>query len=464
MSWYRRWYGNNPWWIPPHLLGRVPERIEPRAISLLGFVSFALFFEQYDLSLLNNALKYISADLGIEETQLGYFQAWIRLGSLPAFALIPFADRVGRRRLFLASVVGMSIGTLVTAFSQTALQFIVAQMLMRTFILTASAISTVIVVEEFPAHARGWGIGMLAAIAAVGHGAGAGIFGAIDVLPFGWRGLYALGVAPLLLLPMFARGIGETERFRREQQTSPELWSRNPLREWAEPLQAWLRSRPQRALGMASVVGASALGHAVVINFTGYFVLEYRGWEPAQLSAMVIGGGAFGLVGNVVAGRLADRLGRRLVGAVFLCGFPLTAWIFFHAPSWALVPVWALLVFFYMGGNVILRALSSELFPTSQRGTSTGVLVLIETTGAAAGFWMLGRLQDRAGDLDLWIPLLSCSALAGGLLLLLLPETGQRELEDISGEADPPTIRDRIAPGSTPGAGGARPVANGGST
>jgi MFS family permease len=453
MSWLRERYGKNPWWIPPALLGRVPDGVEPRALSLLGFVSFALFFEQYDLSLLNNALKYISADLAIPETRLGFFQMWIRLGSLPALALIPLADRLGRRRLFLASVVGMSIGTLITAFTQSPWQFIAAQMLTRSFVLTASAVSTVIVIEEFPAHARGWGIGMLAAIAAVGHGAGAAIFGAIEVLPLGWRALYALGVAPLLLLPLFRGGIAETERFRREQQTAraPAL---SPLRQWAAPLRMWLRSRPERALGMAAVAGVCAIGHAVVINFTGYFVLEYHGWEPQQLALMVIGGGAFGLVGNVVAGRLADRIGRRGVGALFLCGFPLVAWIFFHAPGWMLVPVWALLVFIFMGGNVIIRALSSELFPTSHRGTSTGVLVLLETVGAAAGFGLLG-LQQEAGDLDFWIPLLSNGALVAGLILLALPETGRRELEEISGEPGADEIRDRIAPEPTPGAPGA---------
>lgn len=455
MSWLRRVYGNNPWWIPPHLLGRVPEGIEPRTLSLLGFVSFALFFEQYDLSLLNNALKYITADLAIPEQGLGFFQMWIRLGSLPALGLIPLADRFGRRRLFLASVVGMSIGTLITAFSQSPWQFIAAQMLTRSFILTAAAVSTVIVIEEFPAHARGWGIGMLAAIAAVGHGAGALIFGTIDSLPFGWRALYALGFAPLLLLPLFRRGIAETERFRREQRSAHPP-SRGPLREWAAPLRMWLRSRPERSLGMAAVAAVCALGHAVVINFTGYFVLEYHGWTPRQLSFMVVGGGAFGLVGNVVAGRMADRVGRRGVGALFLCGFPLAAWIFFHAPSWLLVPVWALLVFFFMGGNVIIRALSSELFPTSHRGTSTGVLVLLETVGAAGGFALLGLQQKAAGDLVFWIPLLSNGALVAGLILLALPETGHRELEEISDEPDAQEIRDRIAPEPTPGTGPGR--------
>ena len=47
--------------------------------------------------------------------------------------------------------------------------------------------------EEFPAHHRGWGIGMLGGVGAIGYGFGALLYGAIEWLPFGWRALYALG-------------------------------------------------------------------------------------------------------------------------------------------------------------------------------------------------------------------------------------------------------------------------------
>ena len=79
----------NPWWIPV-FLGGVPD-IEPRLISLLGLVSLALFFEQYDNSMLTSALKYIATDLGMAEHDLGGFLAIIRLGSLPAFLLVQIA-------------------------------------------------------------------------------------------------------------------------------------------------------------------------------------------------------------------------------------------------------------------------------------------------------------------------------------------------------------------------------------
>src|ERR1700756_3608049 len=95
-----------PWWIPP-VLGRVPD-VEPRHLRLLGFVSLALLFENYDFSLLTSALPFIAQSLDVPERSLGGFTGLIRLGALPAFLVIPFADRLGRRRLFLAGVVALS--------------------------------------------------------------------------------------------------------------------------------------------------------------------------------------------------------------------------------------------------------------------------------------------------------------------------------------------------------------------
>jgi putative MFS transporter len=173
----------------------------------------------------------------------------------------------------------------------------------------------------------------------------------------------------------------------------------------------------------------------VVISFTGYFVLQYHGWAAYQLALMVVAAGAVGIIGNVVAGRLADRVGRRWVGFVFLALFPAAAWVFYNGPGWSLTILWGLLVFMLMGGNVIIRALSSELFPTAHRGTSTGLLALTETLGAAAGLAVLGLLQQQDGDLVTLIPVISLATLAAGLLLLLLPETRLKELETISGGA-----------------------------
>ena len=417
----------NPWWIPPHLFGRVPAEVPAAAVKVLGIVSFALFFEHYDVSLLTNALKYIKDDLGIAESDLGYFQMMIRLGALPAIFLVPFADRFGRRRLFLISLVGMSVGTLLTGLAQTASQFVAFQMLTRMFVLTASAVAIVIVAEEMPASARGWGVGMLAAVSAFGHGAGAALFAAVEILPYGWRSLYAFGVIPLLLLPMFARNIRETDRFSALSHAE-DSW----LRAWFLPLKEFFSVHPMRALGMTLLAGGSSVGHVVVIAFAGYFVLEYHNWEPYHLSIMVLTAGVIGVLGNVMAGRLADRIGRKAVGLGFLVAYPALAWGFYNGPGWLLPAFWSMMVFTLMGANVIIRALASELFPTTHRGTSTGVLTMMETLGAALGMAWFSQIQHADGDLQTTLPLIALTTVLAGIVLLFFRETRQQELEKTS--------------------------------
>jgi len=428
----------NPWWIPP-FLGRVPD-IEPRLITLLGVVSLALLFENYDLSLLGAALKDVAEDLQIPENHLGFFSSAIRLGALPAFLIIPLTDRIGRRRMFLVAVVALGLGTCLTAFTQTEMQFLVVQILTRAAMLVAAALAFVILAEELPAAHRGWGFGMLAAISAVGHGVGAALFALVEVLPFGWRALYAIGVAPVLLLPLLRREIPETERFVRHRAKREQAGEQSG---WFEPMRMILRDRPGRAAIIIAVGALSAAGTAVVFQFIGYFVRTVHQWEPWRYSVMVIVCGAVGVLGNVAGGRMADRFGRRVVGVVMFTGFPVFAWMFFRGPGWSLPIVWILLVLTTLASGVVARAFATELFPTEQRGTSAGAMVLAETVGAGIGLSLLSFLSAEPGDLIAVLPLVASVTLIAGLLLLLLPETSGVELELIS-EAPPLEPRPRV--------------------
>ncbi|MDD9934477.1 MAG: MFS transporter [Myxococcales bacterium] len=419
----------NPWWIPP-FLGRVPAGLDDRSLQLLSAVALALLFEEYDLAMLTSTLKYISADLGMPEKEFGPYLIMIRAGALLAIFIIPLADRLGRRPLFIYSTAAMGVFTFATAFAQTPMQFVLLQAATRTFFLSGSAAAFVIITEEFPAEHRGWGMGMLAALGAVGHGVAAGAFALIDVLPYGWRALYAFGVIPLLLIPYFLSRVPETQRFKDHNVEPARFFG---LGEVIGPLKALAVTHPARAAGIALsgfLVSAATLPS---FQYIGHLVLKGRGWSPGEYSTMVIVGGAIGIIGNIVAGRLGDAYGRKIVGFTLFSLFPFAAWGVYQGSTAVISASWVGLVFCSMGGRVVLRALSTELFPTSHRGAASGMYSVLETLGGMTGLYILHRMgTDGVDEIADHTPLVASVIVLGAAVLLFFPETRRRELETIS--------------------------------
>jgi MFS family permease len=426
-----------PWWIPP-FLGRVPGGVDDPSLRLLGAVALALLFEEYDQAMVTSALKQIAGELRMAERDLGLYLALIRLGALPAFALIPLADRIGRRPVFVFATATMGVLTFATAFSQSPLQFVLLQALTRTFFVAGSAVAFVIVTEEFPAAHRGWGIGMLAALGATGHGLGAAAFSQIDRLPYGWRALYAFGLVPVLMVPWFLRRIPETRRFTQEAAAAAAAHGHGAkatigLADMFAPLRALATTHPARAAGVAATAFVAAIATLPSFQFSGYYTQTALGWPPSRYAMLVIVGGGIGIIGNIVAGRLGDVWGRKRVGFVLLALFPIASFGFYQGPGWVVLVAWVLLVFTLMGGRVILRSLATELFPTSQRGAASGMFAVLETLGAVAGLLAIWAYRaEDVSELALAVPLISLVILAAALVLVRFPETRQRELEEIS--------------------------------
>jgi putative MFS transporter len=300
--------------------------------------------------------------------------------------------------------------------------------------VAGAATAIVIVTEEFPAEHRGWAIGMVGALSATGHGLGAVLFAAYDWLPGGWRALYVLGGAPLLLLPTFRRSVVETRRFADHAASAA-------ITGWHGPLVALAREYPARAAGVAAVSMLLGIGTVSVFQFTGDFVLTAHGWEPGHFSLMLLTAGGLGIIGNIVAGRMGDRLGRRRVGAAFFALFPIFAIVFYNGPSWVLPLAYAGIVFSQTAGAVMLRAISTELFPTSHRGTAAGWATMAETLGWATGLALVGLGTNDLGDIPGMTSLVSISVLVAGATMLRLPETARQELEAISPEHWPDEVR-----------------------
>jgi putative MFS transporter len=391
-------------------------------------------FEQFDLSLMGTTIKYVAEELSLPESQLSSRLSAVHLGALPALLLAPLADRLGRRRVFLAMLVGASLATLATAFAQTAWQFVAIQMVARSFVVTGTLISVVIAAEELPAAHRGLGVGLVSVLGGSGHALGAGAFAAIEVLPGGWRALYAMGALPLLALPFLVAQLKETKRY--EAAADARVALGGFLAEWSADYLRLVRAYPGRCASIAITSFVYGCGVTGALTFTGFHVLTLRGWEPSDYALLITSAGVFTIFGQLIGGPLGDRFGRRIPGAICMLLLPASVWGFYLGPNgWPLVVSWVLMIIFFNAGMLVLRILSVELFPTALRATATGIVSFVQTLGWAIGLFALGVFIEGPGDHTHVVAYASFITLASAALLALFPETAARELEEISSPA-----------------------------
>lgn len=423
-----------PRWAPDEL----PS--ERRLLLLLGAASF---FGQYDTQLISLLLVQIQEGLAIPEATVGYIGSLTRLGALPAFAVLIVADRVGRRAVLLWTIAGYTLATAATAISPNHVWFVVCQFLASGFLTAELLLAVIVVVEEFRPSNRGWGIGVLGALALAGRGLAIGLFAFVEDIPFGWRALYAVGIAPLLILSVLRRRLPETRRFDDLSQALPleGFWIRS-----FDPVKQLVRAYPMRFTAVASMGFLWSLSNSPVDFFLPKYAQEVLGWEPAQFAQIVLVGGLLGFTGLLFGGWVSDRYGRKPMLVLFLVLEPALAITLYTWIGSALFVIYVAWMFSSVSNDTIVRTYSNELFPTSHRSTAAGARAVVAALGAVLGLAWEGLLFAVFGEHWTSVRCIAAAGLLMPLIALLLPETSGRTLEEIAPEPGDPLRPSLTAP------------------
>ena len=308
-------------------------------------------------------------------------------------------------------------------------------MLARVFASAETLIAVVVIAEEFDPQNRGWGIGALGAIQATGAGLAALMFGFVDVLPWGWRSLYLVGLGPLMLVAWWRRALPETNRFvELSRERGTDLRSTPPL----APVLNLIREHPGRLAALCAVVFVLGVVISPATFFAPKYLQDVHGWSPGWVAALNFGGGAFAIVANPFAGWLSDRRGRRPVAIAFTFGLTLVVAAFYTGIGMPTPALWVPMIFGVFGAEVTLSAYGAELFPTSQRSMASGLRSFSHNVGAIAGLAAVSLLFVSLGSI--WAAIAAVSGLlilAPLLVWLSFPETAGRSLEEIAPEAEP---------------------------
>lgn len=399
-----------------------PAELAPADKTLLLLLGAAFFIGNYDMSVLSLALPNMQASFNIAEEDLGQVIAAARLGALPAIFLALLSDRIGRRRLLMVTLLGLSVTTAATAFARTTEEFVLIQFCARGFATAEEIIAVIYVLEMLPARHRGWGVGFLAAMGGLGSGAASLLYGLVDILPGGWRALYLIATLPILYIVWLRRRLPESGMFTRHAAST------EPALLWQPFKEIWRHHRREMT-ATALIAGAFWFQLAATLNFMSKYLQEDRHFDPQQVSLMYIVAGAIAILGNTMAGRISDYLGRRPTLVAMLVLHCVATITFYNTGGWLLSVTWIAALFGYFAVEVMVNAMSGELFPTACRSTASTLRAISAMFAAVAGLAVEGMLYSSLGSHSAAISIISLSSLlAIPVVVLMLRETSRTEL------------------------------------
>jgi putative MFS transporter len=376
------------------------------------------------------------------------------------------ADRIGRRKVFIATVLNFAIASGILALTPEGSWIFLS--IFRFFVGVGVGglycVDLPLVQEFMPTAKRGRIGGIVTAAIPLGSGLGA-VLGAFLAPAVGWRGLFVVGLLPAALTLLIRAWVPESPRWlirmgRFEEARKSLAWALE-----MDPKDIELttvRGEPQKAAWSELFKYPRSLAVSWLGNLgtqTGIYGLtlwlptlfvQILGISPPQASRLMISVTLGGFVGRVSFSYLSDAIGRRASGGLLGLGaavmLVLTAYL--HDAFLGTVSMFWLLTivtyFFADGGFAIVGPYAAEVWPAGLRTSGMG---------SAYGFGGLGKIIGPlglaliAGSSNIVTPQASVAAigpafiylagwyvLAGVVYYFFGIETKGRSIEYIDGE------------------------------
>jgi len=384
-------------------------------------------------SLLTQNADAVTRTFDQSDEALGAALAIARAGVLVSLVVAALADRWGRRRLLILAVIGACASNAVAALAPSFEAFTGAQLMTRAFVNAALVVAGIAVVEEAPEGARAFSTAMFALALGAGVALSVAVLPLADIGDSGWRISFALSALAVLFLPAIARQLHETRRYG---DLAGSNVARGRLREVFRRTYGW------RFLLLGAAGFLTNLFAAPSSQLTNRYLTDAHDFTNSDVALFrAITLGLPGLIGILVAGRLAESRGRRpvtVVGLLVATAFQMAFFVSDGALLWV-TPMVAIVAAACAG--LALATLDAELFPTEVRSTSNAFLLVAAVAGSATGLVLATQLRDAAGGLGPAIAWCGLATIAAAVFVVpRLPETASRDLDDVSpSEGTPPT-------------------------
>ncbi|MGI9608238.1 MAG: MFS transporter [Acidimicrobiales bacterium] len=427
----------SPWWAPA-------GRLDARAARVIGLLGVLALVNGYLGTVIGQTLTFAAdefcgefevvdglrscIDPNADESARADIFSIVRIAVILSLGLTVAADRVGRRSAIRAAVIASCAATALGALAPGLGTVTLTQIVARGLATGLAILITVFAAEELPPRSRAYGASMLVLLAGLGSGMVVWVLPSAGIADWGWRIVYAIAA---LFLPVAWWAATQLPTTRRFAHTTRSTISAS-LRELAQN-DKWRKRL--LLLGAAALFGT--IFSQPASQFDNDFLKNELGFTAARISLFTVVTSTPVGLGVLAGGMLADRIGRRPVGAVGVAiGTVMTLWSFFaDEPSiWFIRTAGTIL-----GSGIAIPALAvygPELFPTRLRGAANGLVITFGVTGTVIGLQIVGRLAERWDAFGPALALVAIGpAIVVGLIVMLFPETAALTLEELNDEA-----------------------------
>jgi MFS family permease len=388
--------------------------LDRRQRVTLIWAGLAVVLTAFDGSVLVLALPAIAKDFHASTPALTDLGSVLAVGALGALPLAALADRFGRRRLIAIGVAGFSAANFASSFAPTLADLALLRLFALCFEILVAGVATALIVEEAPAARRGQAVSVLALLS--GIGTGVTVIAYPLVAPH-WRWLFlAGGIGVPLALPIwFLLPEGRTWKAVRVTGSALRLLMQPPWR--------------RRVFILAAMTGLLA----VLLEPAGLLFTVYASsalhMSPVAISTLIVVSGVAGTVSYLAGGYLTDRYGRRGPAIALTIATAAATSLSFATGAFGFFVGNVLWSAFASAATPVFGSWSAELYPTRARATAEAATSVAAAVGSIVGLQAVGLISATTG-LGGAIELGGVAAIAGALLLFMLPETNQQPLPE----------------------------------
>ena len=432
-------------------LDRIPFNAAHRKLLIASGIGWA--FDAMDVGLVSFVVAAIAIDphFNLTATEKSWVLSIGFVGMAIGAAVGGYiADRIGRKTVFMATLVifGVANGVMALAWSLPVL--LVARFVIGLGLGAELPVASTLVSEFSPAKHRGRMIVLLESFWAVGWIVAAMI--GFFVIPFtgdwGWRWALLIGALPLFYAIVMRVHIPESVRFLEAQGRETEAEESVRYFERASGILPVPSPRGQALpkIKTRELFGRSFIARTIAIWLTWFFVnFSYYGaftWMPSLLAdqfgsltksfGYTLAIAIAQLPGYFLAAWLVEIWGRRTTLSVFLAVSAVAAFLFANAGSVATVLIFGMLLSASnLGAWGVLYAVTPEIYPTRLRAAASGAAAACGRVAAIiAPLLMPWFLTLSGGNKTVAFVVFAVSFVFACISALMLPERTGMSLED----------------------------------